>query len=356
MATEARDPAVPRAPADEGCGRDSVEREPRGMTLADLMVVVAGLAVGLVVQPVRLETTRVLQACGFYANVVKYESVNWTAARFALPLALAVGAAVIARRTRFGGMPRPAEWLGLVVLLLLLDPVVPNDQHTTGPFVTRQHDYVNVNGARVPTKYVRSAVLIDTAPVRSLRVTAQETALVAGLALAIVWLSARRRLPPLARTLLLLGLAWAWLRLPVRLNPAEIVDFRYSWLTIPTPPVPAGWSPRAFAWYLEARLALGRWFLGVWIAATAAAAVLALTRRGHRSARWTEWAAVTLALGLGTAWAWDELVRRPVPDLVVRGSVFAAWLAAVGVPGWWWARRSLAAGAVGAVPRVVNDR
>src|SRR5947209_13654722 len=96
--------------------------EPVGVTVSDAMIAVAGLAVGFALEPVRWELARVVQVCGFTAAVTAYTSAFWTLARFAMPAALGVGLVVVARRARFGGMPRAGEWLAVVTALLLLDP------------------------------------------------------------------------------------------------------------------------------------------------------------------------------------------------------------------------------------------
>jgi hypothetical protein len=312
------------------------------MTLNDLMIVVAGLAVGFVAQPIRIESTRVVQTCEFFARVVTYESIYWTLVRFAFPAALGLGLVVLARRLRFGGRPSPAEWLALVMLLLLLDPVVPSDRHVSGPVVTREHTYIDVEGVPVPTKYVRSAVLVGTDPERPLGPVVLLTVALGGVLLGATWLAVRRGMPDGVLTLLLLGLAWAWLRVPPRLNPEEVVRFRYAWLAIPTSSPPPGWSAAAFEWYVEARLAVGRWFLGAWLAAIAMAAARSVFRGGVGAWCWTEWAASVLALLLAAAWAWDELVLRPWPGLAVRGTVFAASIAGVGLTAVRWTRATAA--------------
>lgn len=314
-------------------------REPRGITLADLMRAVAVLAVGLALEPPRWVATEVMQTCGFVANVAFYTSVYWTLARLALPWAVAVGACILARRVRFGGMPRPAEWLALMTALVLLDPAVEGPDHVGGPIVTRPLTSVTINGAPVPPPRGPPTVLVDLDDGRPHGLVLLSTLGVAGALLLTAWLALRRGLSPGTATLVLTALAWLWLRLPVRLNPVEWVRFRYSYFGLTALPPAAGWSPAQFDWYLEGRLALGRWFVGMLTAVPALSAALALRRRGGAPWRWTEWAGSALAALLAACWAWDELILRPAPGPVVRGTVFVVWLVALGLPAFLVARR-----------------
>ena len=316
--------------------------EPRGLTLADLAIALAGVALGFVLQPVRPEPTRVVQTCGFVAPVATYTSLYWTAARFALPAALGLALAILARRARHGGWPRPGEWLALVLALTLLDGAVPGDDHVGGPVTTRPNDVVKTRGVRVYARDVKPAVLIAVDDERALGpfvAIRAATAVVAVLAGVAVLSLVRRGMPASAAVALVLALGWAWLRLTVRLNPHEFVRFRYSWVGFPPGKPPDGWAWPGYAWHLEARLALGRWFEGLLVGIPTAATGLAVARRGRPGWRWTEWAGAALAVLLGLTWALDELTRRPFPAATVRAVVFVAWLAAVGLPSWLIARR-----------------
>jgi hypothetical protein len=79
------------------------------------------------------------------------------------------------------------------------------------------------------------------------------------------------------------------------------------------------------------------------VAALAAARDLALARArgrpGDPGRYWTEWAGALVALVLGGAWAWDELVLRPEPSFGIRATVLAVWLAALALPAWLIASR-----------------
>jgi hypothetical protein len=320
-------------------------REAVGVTLADAMIAVVGVAVGFVVEPVRAETSRVVQVCGFLMPVSLYTSLYWTLARFALPVVLGLVLALVVRRARYGGLPRAGEWLAVVTLLLLLDPVVPGESHVFGPVTTRPMTYVeSPSGALVPTRHVRPAVLNDLDPEGPAVLVLLITAVLALAAVAAAWVVlrlSRRGLAAWVAVLLMGALGWAWLRVPVRLNSTRVVRFRYSWLDFPLAPSATGLSGPALDWFVEGRYALGRWPVGLFAALAAMAAARDLARAwnaGDRR-RWTEWAGPALAFVLAVAWAWDELVQRSEPALSIRATVFAAWLAALAGPAWLIAGR-----------------
>src|SRR3954462_9221728 len=93
----------------EGVMDSNVRGEPAGVTVADVMILVLGVAAGFAVEPVRAETSRVVQVCGFAAPVTTYASAFWTLARFALPAALGLALAVVVRCARHGRMPDAGE-------------------------------------------------------------------------------------------------------------------------------------------------------------------------------------------------------------------------------------------------------
>jgi hypothetical protein len=322
-------------------------REAVGITLADAMIAVVGVAVGFVIEPVRVETSRVVQVCGFLTPVSVYTSLYWTLARFALPVVLGLVLALVVRRACYGGLPGAGEWLAVVTLLILLDPVVPGETHVFGPVTTAPMTYVQrPSGAVVPARYVRPAVLCDRDPEGpALPVLLIAAGFALG-ALAAGWVLlrlTRRGLAAWVAMLLLAALGWAWLRVPVRLNSTRVVRFRYSWLDFTPAPSPTGLSGPALDWFIEGRYALGRWPIGLFAAVAAVAAARDLARAwntGERR-RWTEWAGAMLALLLAAAWTWDELVLRSEPALLIRATVFADWLAALLVPAWIIAGRLL---------------
>jgi hypothetical protein len=189
-------------------------------------------------------------------------------------------------------------------------------------------------------------VLCDLDPEGPALVVLPIAAALAALVIAAGWVVlrlVRRGLAPWVGVVLLMALAWTWLRVPVRLNSTEVVRFRYSWLVFTPAPSPMGLSRPALDWFVEGRYALGRWPIGLFamVAALATARELMLTRGrpGHPRRYWTEWAGAMVALVLGGSWAWDELVLRPEPSFGVRATVLVVWLAALAVPAWLIARR-----------------
>jgi hypothetical protein len=144
----------------------------------------------------------------------------------------------------------------------------------------------------------------------------------------------RRGLASWVAVLLLVALGWAWLRIPPRLNPAEVVRFRYSWVGFTPAASAPGPSWPAPGWYVEGRYALGRWPIGLLAMVPAVAAAHGVAPGSRDQRRWTGRTAVAIALGLGVAWAWDELAMRSWPALPIRASVLAAWLAMLPLTAW----------------------
>jgi hypothetical protein len=302
------------------------------------MILVLGVAAGFVVEPVRAETSRVVQVCGFAAPVTTYTSAFWTLARLALPVELGLALAVVVRCARHVRMPRAGEWLALATMLLLLDPAVPGEAHVGGPVTTRPMTYrERPDGVRVPTRHVRPAVLVDldpTVPAAPVLLGTAGLGLAAALAGWVVLGLMRRGLAPWVAVLLLAALGWAWLRVPPRLNPTEVVRFRYSWVGFTPVASATGLSGPAPDWYIEGRYALGRWPIGLLAVVPAVAAARDLARGSRDQRCWTGWAAVAIALVLGVAWAWDELAMRSWPSPLIRATVLAAWLGALALAAW----------------------
>ena len=88
------------------------------MSLIDLMVAVAGFAVGYFLQPFSLRW--VLSADAFGIGSFAYDSLFWTARRPLLIVGFATTAAILVRQVRYGRMPRPAEWPALVIAAALV--------------------------------------------------------------------------------------------------------------------------------------------------------------------------------------------------------------------------------------------
>ena len=208
-----------------------------------------------------------------------------------------------------------------------------------GPVTTRPMTYIErPDGVRVPTRHVRPAVLIDLDPdaVRpgwscsARRGSAWPRCWPGGSCWG--WCGGVWR--PGSRCCSWRRSAWAWLRVPVRLNPTEVVRFRYSWLDFTPVPSPTGLSGPALDWFVEGRYALGRWPIGLFAAMPAVAAARDLARRLARRGRWTEWAAVALGTGAGRRLGLGRTGDAVVALAPIRWIVFVAWLAALALPAW----------------------
>ncbi len=102
-------------------GSDGRHPEPRWMTLADLGVVIAGVALALTIP------TRAMGLSPYLSPQTR----SWFflfigSRRLAVGLGLVLALVVLFRRGRYGGPVRPAEWLALGLASLGLVDVVPN--------------------------------------------------------------------------------------------------------------------------------------------------------------------------------------------------------------------------------------
>src|SRR5437016_1383438 len=107
----------PRAPEARPRGRGP---EPRWITVADLVVIVAGVALLMTIPPRALGWPPYLSPPPFLFFVV-FGGLRLTVG-FGLVLALVV----LFRRGRYGGRVRPAEWLALGLAAVGLLELVPN--------------------------------------------------------------------------------------------------------------------------------------------------------------------------------------------------------------------------------------
>jgi hypothetical protein len=92
-------------------------REPVSVTLADLSMLVLGAALATYVPLMHRPADRI--------NVANIPMPGWIAwlfvlAEFAMRVGLTLTPVIVARRARYGGLPRPADWLSIVVGLQLL--------------------------------------------------------------------------------------------------------------------------------------------------------------------------------------------------------------------------------------------
>lgn len=277
--------------------------ETRWMSLADLMVAVAGCAVGYSLQPFSPGWVVVHDAYG--VGSFHYDSIFWTARRPLLILAFAVAAATLVRQARYGRMPRPAEWSVLVLAASLVSTSVLDRAYALRP-------------PGPPGSHVWAPDAWHWAAAWSLH----------ALAVLMLLVALRRHIPSWAQSLGLVSLAIMWLS-----GPAHLYFKRATGL----PPVPSGSTA---TWGFQLRWSgwaeQGRWPELLLFAIVVAAALTDRRRPGRRAWAWTEWAGLGLSLVLAAFWWLDRisLIDRTNParwaSVVVRG----LWLIGLGLVGW----------------------
>src|SRR5271166_1248315 len=96
--------------------------EPTNTSLVDLMVVMAGIALGCALEPISPGWRLVVEM----NDVARWQvtSLYQTARLPILVIAFATAAAILVRRFSYGGMPRPGEWPALVLAASLLSGVM----------------------------------------------------------------------------------------------------------------------------------------------------------------------------------------------------------------------------------------
>lgn len=277
--------------------------EPRRMSLADIMVAVAGCAVGYSLQPFLLEW---VHAHDFYAaGSFTYESLFFTARRPLMILGFAIAAAIVVRTARYGRMPRAAEWPALVMAADLVSTAVLDRAYAltlTGRPASRTWR---------PDHWPWAAACSLLA--------------LPGL---IVLMALRRQIPPCVRTLGFASLTILWL-----CGPSHVYFKQISG----APPQPVG---SAATWAFQLRwsewVERGRWPELLAFGIGIAAALEDGTRPGQRACAWTEWTSLGIGLILALCW-WLDRISLTDPtnparlaNLVVRG----LWLGGVGMISW----------------------
>jgi hypothetical protein len=102
--------------------QEATERsEPISITLADLSALVFGSALAISLPRMHLLTDRIT-----IGNIPMPGWVAWlfVIGEAAMRVGLAFIPVILARRARYGGLPRPAEWLSILVALALLQEVI----------------------------------------------------------------------------------------------------------------------------------------------------------------------------------------------------------------------------------------
>jgi hypothetical protein len=281
--------------------------EPRGMSLVDLMVAVAGCAVGYFLQPFSLGWVLSVDAYG--TGSFGYDSLFGTARRPLLILGFATAAAILVRQVRYGRMPRPAEW-ALVIAAALVSTAVLD------------HAYA---------RWLTGASASPWAPDKWRWAAVWSLFALAGL---ILLITLRRRISPWVWALGLTALAVAWLS-----GPAHVY-FKQA----------TGAPPQTFSstatWAFQLRWSgwadRGRWPELILFGVPIAVGLRDHMRPGRRTRAWTEWIGLGLGLVLATCW-WLDRISLSDPsnparlaNLVVRGF----WLGGIGLASWLMIRGS----------------
>jgi len=287
--------------------------EPRGPRLADLLLIVAGFAIGLTSPNLGFELVSV-QPPYDNRNGLGHLSALWTVADGAFTVGLAAALAILVRRIRFGGMPRPAEWFLIVLAmcavgrLLRLSPSWPESESVSLVF---------------RPEGLQEATIRDDAAWWSIM------AFILGLAISPM---GRR---PWVRTIVIATMALALLCGPLRIlrdeyaippteprGPTPYASLAGSLMHVEPP---ATW-PGSLLWHgrIAAALIPEGLFFGI-------PAVAAFSPRA-RKRTWTEWIGLGSVVLLAACWVLDGVAvaaDRPntnrFPDIAVRG----LWLAIV---------------------------
>jgi len=266
------------------------------MTIADMLAVVAGVGIAITIRPIA-GYVPYPQIPVWYLIVVA--SLWW----FPLVLALATSLAVLLRQVNYNRMAHPAEWVAILLGLLVLKTAMPS------------LDYVVNDG--FGSEWLSTAFGLC----RWIVSGAGMIVLLAGfVALGVL----RRVLPRWLKTLVLATMALAMLWGPIDVFAREAPSFAPSW---------TGLRTKWFFWvYVESRQYAARLPLGLLFGVPATAAIIQRKRWV-----WTEWIGVGVGSILILLWLVFLYVLRsesPPDDLNAERIVVPVWLLA----SWWTSR------------------
>lgn len=287
-------------------------REPRGMTMLDVMALVVGFSI---VFAMISQIPSLLGAYDGEAFGARFGSeLGWMAPllelmRIALPFGAAVSVVVLARRLAHGGFPRPAEWVTLLLGVTFVIRAFPNVEYGFLPFWRNV-----VPGLRDDRAWWLWGL-------------AGLIACGSGLALLLVF---RRRLPTRVMAIGLVALLGLTLWWPVaalgRTVPALVWQFH------DLPIVTSSWP---YSFHAALLTALGRLPLGLVYGTILAAALQDASADSRSRWTWPEWAGMAAALLLLPCWfvldyalTWHYGWYMP-----------PAWALAVTIASWWLAER-----------------
>jgi hypothetical protein len=237
--------------------------EPRGMTILDLVVLVGGVAVAFVIPKLAGGST------GSSVDSIEPLAllIVWVCILHVPMLAFAVTTVIVARRARYGGHARPAEWISLGFAALWIVDALPNLDEAVNEVLVWRTCEVPQDIGLIRWQLAGVALIVMAA------------------VLAAIW-ALRARLPYSLLTLLfvLLEVVWLW-------GPATASTCELPWLLPYQLPFEPKWLYEVNRWlhYFAGRLPEVLVY-GV----PAVAAIRGLWRKDGPRWRWTEWAGATL--------------------------------------------------------------
>jgi hypothetical protein len=291
--------------------------EPTNISLVDLMVIIAGIALGCAMEPISPGWRLV----GEMNDVVRWQftSLHETARHPILVIAFSTAAAILVRRFRYGGMPRTGEWPALVLGASLLSGAVLRWAYEVA----------------MP----RGTLMGVGAPPDESRLWRPDTWLwgvswsIAGLIFLALLVMLRRALPPWAKTIGITALVWMLLCGPIH------VYFKQCHGAFPRLLTPAPHSPAEIWWY-QIRFSLwvdgSRWPELLLVGVPTVGALLDLRRHGRPPWTWTQWAGLGLVMALAASWWLDRANPFDAgnPDRTANVAFRGAMLVAVGIASW----------------------
>jgi len=281
--------------------------EPRWITLADLGVIVAGVALLMTIP------SRALGWPFYLSPPPLLFFVALGGLRLTVGFGLVLALVVLFRRGRYGGLVRPAEWLALLLASLGLLDVVPNLDEAVNAY------YAAVGSTALDFGLARWLLSAPAA--------AGVAVVVAGLVL--LWRRARdgSRIASALTVVAIVGgmFLWFW-------GPCEVARLQLPWLLVPGPPGdPSSWGWRApVVFAVRDMVANGPTALTWGLAAAATVRAWRADVRGRVRARvWTELAAFADAVVVALLFT---VLRPQAPgDLIW----WVSWVVSVGLISWW---------------------
>jgi hypothetical protein len=291
-------------------GSDGRRPEPRWMTLADLGVIIAAVALALTIPARALGLPIYLSPQTALLFFVLIGGLRLT-----VGLGLVLAFVVLFRHIQYGRPVRPAEWLALGLASLGLLDAIPNlDAAVNAYYVAVGSTALDFGAARwLMSAPAAAGVVLIVAGLIHLNRRTHDASRCAS-ALTVVGIVSAMFL-------------WFW-------GPCEVVRLELPWLLIPSPDA----NPSSWGWWFPAILALrelvANGLMGLTWGLPAAAAVRAWRddrRRGlARAWIWTELAAFVDGIAVALLMLTLGSLLGPT-DLVMR----VPWIVGVGLVSWW---------------------